>query len=445
MYLASDRWSDFTVLQSTFHEAWMRKYSGALKNDIRYLPTNCFLTFAFPEANRDWRITNGEHAVNSLLAIRHSLDLIGESYHEYRRTLMGDLWLGLTDLYNLFHAPDLEQRLTALFDKRTAKGEWQVAEGVPTDHKPLDLHHSPAEALQGIQRLRDLHRELDQTVLTAYGWHTESDFGPALALRHDFYDVDYLPENDRTRYTIHPDARRELLARLLKLNHVRAAEAESAAKVSLSEPKKRTKIKQPAVSSTPELDLGLIDLRLDQTAKIKPKKQAGYEMFAQAYPSTTADRLVCALALDIFAWKESIASSDHLDALILACHPTLCQKLMAEGHQTQLAKWIAPVKKELTVIGRQGIRWVECLNYLEKQRYALVIERDAKDRPIRKGASFQSVLKSFPGAPQALIPMALSVVDSLIERRTNNTLSQEQVVAVKSIEKLHTLAWESGA
>jgi hypothetical protein len=31
--------------------------------------------------------------------------------------------------------------------------------------------------------------------------------------------VDYLPENDRVRYTISPEARKEVLKRLLKLNH----------------------------------------------------------------------------------------------------------------------------------------------------------------------------------------------------------------------------------
>jgi hypothetical protein len=34
-----------------------------------------------------------------------------------------------------------------------------------------------------------------------------------------FYEVDYLPENDRVRYTISPDARKEVLKRPLKLNH----------------------------------------------------------------------------------------------------------------------------------------------------------------------------------------------------------------------------------
>jgi hypothetical protein len=34
-----------------------------------------------------------------------------------------------------------------------------------------------------------------------------------------FFEVDYLQENDRARYTISPDARKEVLKRLLKLNH----------------------------------------------------------------------------------------------------------------------------------------------------------------------------------------------------------------------------------
>lgn len=38
-------------------------------------------------------------------------------------------------------------------------------------------------------------------------------------LAHDFYEVDYLPENDRVRYTISPEARKEILKRLLLLNH----------------------------------------------------------------------------------------------------------------------------------------------------------------------------------------------------------------------------------
>ncbi|MBK7387647.1 MAG: hypothetical protein IPI23_00855 [Bacteroidetes bacterium] len=68
------------------------------------------------------------------------------------------------------------------------------------------------ESIQGILELRELHVQMDEVVLGAYGWND-------LQLRHDFYEVDYLPENDRWRFTIHPDARKEVLKRLLELNH----------------------------------------------------------------------------------------------------------------------------------------------------------------------------------------------------------------------------------
>ncbi|MCP4147855.1 MAG: hypothetical protein GY757_08900 [bacterium] len=54
---------------------------------------------------------------------------------------------------------------------------------------------------------------MDLAVLKTYGWGD-------ITLAHDFYDVDYLPENDRTRFTISPEARKEILQRLLALNHL---------------------------------------------------------------------------------------------------------------------------------------------------------------------------------------------------------------------------------
>ena len=60
---------------------------------------------------------------------------------------------------------------------------------------------------------------MDEAVLEAYGWHKDSKYDSAIDLAHDFYEVDYLPENDRIRYTISPQARKEILKRLLLLNY----------------------------------------------------------------------------------------------------------------------------------------------------------------------------------------------------------------------------------
>jgi hypothetical protein len=79
---------------------------------------------------------------------------------------------------------------------------------------------------------------MDETVLNAYGWED-------INLAHDFYEVAYLPENDRVRYTISPDARKEVLKRLLKLNHeIHKQEVKAGLHVKGKTKKKKAKNKQ---------------------------------------------------------------------------------------------------------------------------------------------------------------------------------------------------------
>jgi hypothetical protein len=70
----------------------------------------------------------------------------------------------------------------------------------------------PAEMSPDIAELRALHVEMDQAVAAAYGW-TDLDLG------HGFHET-----KQGTRYTISEPARREVLDRLLELNHKRYAE-----------------------------------------------------------------------------------------------------------------------------------------------------------------------------------------------------------------------------
>ena len=87
----TDRWDLFTVVQSTLHEVWARKYSGSLKQDLRYSPSKCFDTFAFPAGL--WQTADP------------NLAKLGERYHAHRKALMQSLWLGLTKVYNPFSRP----------------------------------------------------------------------------------------------------------------------------------------------------------------------------------------------------------------------------------------------------------------------------------------------------------------------------------------------------
>jgi len=175
---AFDKYRYFCLLQNTLHNIWAWKYASTLKTDLRYTPSDVFETYPFPQNLSD--------------DTEELLEQIGEEYHEFRRELMLNLQLGLTKTYNLFHTKGL-----TIDNPHLKKANLQI---------PIE------DALSDIYKLRRLHKQMDEAVLQAYGWTD-------IELKHEFYEVDYLPENDRVRYTIHPDTRKEILKRLLELNH----------------------------------------------------------------------------------------------------------------------------------------------------------------------------------------------------------------------------------
>ena len=96
---------------------------------------------------------------------------IGQRYYEHRQAIMQARQEGLTKTYNRFH--------------------------------------DPVETADDIAKLRALHVELDHAVAAAYGWTD-------LALGHAFHET-----KQGLRYTLSESARREVLDRLLRLNHER--------------------------------------------------------------------------------------------------------------------------------------------------------------------------------------------------------------------------------
>ncbi len=108
------------------------------------------------------------------LPYENRIQLIGENYHSHRETIMLHRQEGLTSIYNHFH--------------------------------------DPFESQIDVNKLRKFHVEMDQAVAAAYGWRN-------IDLGHGFHDT-----KQGIRYTISETARREVLDRLLELNHQRYAE-----------------------------------------------------------------------------------------------------------------------------------------------------------------------------------------------------------------------------
>ena len=188
--IALQDYSAFSIIQSNIHIEFANSNVTTMGNAPRYNPTYAFLPFPFP---LDQSKTNQE-----------KLNKAGESYHEHRKQLMLGMQLGLTKTYNLFHSNAITAQAVNEKDKQVAALQKHL------DKTPITISFN--EAIQGILKLRELHVQMDEAVLDAYGWND-------IELKHGFYEVDYLPENDRVRFTIHPDARKEVLKRLLELNH----------------------------------------------------------------------------------------------------------------------------------------------------------------------------------------------------------------------------------
>jgi hypothetical protein len=160
--LAINSYLHFSILSSSIHEVWAWKNSSTIGLGLRYTPSSCFETFPFPTSS-----------------LSEKVEQIGISLNEFRKLIMKKNSIGLTQLYNLFHNPKLS-----------------------CDNSLTDE----------ITKLRNLHCDLDNIILKSYGW---SD----IELKHSFYEMEYLSENDRVRFTILPQAKKEVLKRLLLLNH----------------------------------------------------------------------------------------------------------------------------------------------------------------------------------------------------------------------------------
>ncbi|RPA66882.1 restriction endonuclease [Cyclobacteriaceae bacterium YHN15] len=201
--VASEELTDFVYLISVFHENWTRQNASSLDTRLRYTPTNCFETFPFPKK------------LDDELFIR--LTELGERFQNFRSQLLNFSQMGLTRIYNYFHKAEISDKITLEIDFKSDKKEIEKLFGISfwnlfNHFQNTETSYSWKEAIFGILGLRELHKQIDEAVLEAYGWTD-------IQLRHDFYEMDYLPENDRVRYTIHPDARKEILKRLLELNH----------------------------------------------------------------------------------------------------------------------------------------------------------------------------------------------------------------------------------
>jgi hypothetical protein len=117
---ALDGPASLAVLSSSVHTSWVIRYTSTMRTDIRYAPSDVFLTLPRPQPTPD-------------------LERLGGRLDRERRAIMLSRSWGLTTTYN--HV------------------------------------HDPADRDPEVQALRELHVEIDHAVLTAYGWDLDPEIG----------------------------------------------------------------------------------------------------------------------------------------------------------------------------------------------------------------------------------------------------------------------------
>lgn len=331
---AFEHFHAFTVMQTRPHELWARFFGSTLEERQRYTPTDCFDTFPFPAG----------FETNTLL------ETTGRVYYEFREVLMHDLWLGLNEIYNLFHSPDDEalMQLEDLYHKREVTNNWRTFEGVPADHSPQTVHPTPATALAGIQRLRDRHSAMDNAVLTAYGW---TDLLPKCTCEFllNYEDDEIEARADEStgrkkkrpwRYRWPDEVRDEVLARLLKLNAERA-EQELLVGGGVAKTAKTAKKSTAKTSKDGKMQLGLGFTTLGGAERKLPTDFR----LPVSQPLLYTMNLVVALLSEAGG---SLSWPRLLDAFILATTPKLTERLAPADDSARVKAWAARWNETVT-------------------------------------------------------------------------------------------------
>lgn len=156
-----DDFYHFSLLQSCFHEIWLRRNSSSLGTSNRYTPSDSFQTFPFPESNKT--------------DLADCATQTGFKYYQCRYEISENRSISLSTIHNLINLKDCQD--------------------------------------PSISILRSLQIELDKSILKCYGWED-------IDLEHDFYPND----RKKIRFMPSPAAQREIFTRLIALNQEIAAQ-----------------------------------------------------------------------------------------------------------------------------------------------------------------------------------------------------------------------------
>jgi len=294
-----------------------------------------------------------------------------KAYIACRESLLRDSQLGLTKLYGLFHS----------------------------------RHEAPVD----VRKLRNLHVHMDQAVAAAYGWDD-------LDLGHGFHET-----KQGLRFTISEPARREVLQRLLKLNHERYEE-EVRQGLHSKEAKRAAKGKRKAKKATATAAVAMLfDMAGDDTT----------------FPANDGDRFLCGLLCDLVAETPGLVPTAYRDALVILLRFKRHSRLLIGDEQAQFVKLCKALPKKWIQSPRQ-LPWSDLVDLLTLRK-ALVHD---KGKSLTCGSKLAEVRPSYPEFDPQLISFVLKAASTLREQQ-ESAEPETQVVLSSFQEDLMSLCGES--
>ena len=338
---AFDDFTTFGLLQSSIHWEWSIYFGTTLRLDMSYTPTTNFDPFPFPRSGQP-------------------IERCGEKYHQHRSQMILDRQEGLTKTYNRFHDPD--------------------------------------DGSTDIQKLRDLHVEMDKAVAAAYGWND-------LDLGHGFHET-----KQGLRFTISEPARREVLQRLLKLNHQRHAEEvkqglhdnKKKSRRALGGKRKAKKVTKPAAAKT------LFDMTGDDTR----------------FPKNDSDKFLCGLLCDLVAETQGLVPNVYRDALVVLLRFERHGRLLIGDEQAQFVRLCKKLPKEW-IQSPQHIPWKDLLDLLTVRK---VLVHD-KGKSLTCGSKLAEVRASYPECDPELVSLVLKAATALREQQESVKPEAQEVLS----------------
>jgi hypothetical protein len=227
-----DRWWQHAEKRSSLYDRIRELKRVLIRSRVSNINSLAFVPAGWVYSEATVVFARGDAAIFAVLQSCFHTEWI----YQFASSMRTDVRYTPSDCLNTFPFPERMGAIEHLGEEYHAqRGKCMLANGEGLT-KTYNRFHNPKESSADIQTIRDLHAEMDNAVAAAYGW---SD----LKLDHGFHKV-----KDDIRFTISEPARREVLQRLLKLNHERYAEE---VKQGLHDKKKGAAKK--AASSEPEL------------------------------------------------------------------------------------------------------------------------------------------------------------------------------------------------